>query len=837
MGKTRIREHVAEVVNVLETTQSHRDDKHAAVRALYTELISAFRADRDSGTVSALEELLRVLPDNFSGSSQAQTEAESRATAASWGNLPQPLFNDFVGRAKELGVLTRATSEPNGAVVTVVAEGGAGKTTLISRWLSERLPNDSSRKCHVFSFYGTRERKTWSTADLLTELESSLGRPSNSQAHSQHQRIRGIVEDARRDSLVLILDGIEVLQAPPGPHAGRIQDPLVRTLVQDLAKPGPVTLVLTSRMEVSDLTSVSPERMTKINLAGLPDADGAMLLRSLGVVGSDARLRNVSRAYAGHPLSLTLLGSYLKAARGGDCTQIPYRTPIDRRESIGAHVATVVQHYREWLTPPASRQFLDVLGLMSEPVSLSEIISLVRGKVHTGLNDQLHSTTPVDFRRICRQLCGLRLVAWEGNDHDVVETHLLIRDECARRMKEESPSAWKEGQRRLFRTILNSIDGTDAGLPTSQVLAGIGYGCEAGEPSNAWTKLFEPYVAGAVNLGGFRFYGDGRVGATLVALTHFFSDPWTTVADGLTAYEQAKLLDATALCLRAVGQLGQSIVPCERGYALRKSSLKQSRRDSTRIEAARSAIQLALLWCERATPNKALAYASEAVELALEAGPERDVAAYLRVRGYARALAKDAQGAQSDFNEASELAERLVSDGGARSYGWSHLVYDFWICRAEGSLVVSSIERDLAIALGPNPSLIDAGLLTAHLAIARMQASGVAPEVSQMEEAEILLRTAEREDQLPYALLASGHAHKARGELLKAREKYEQVRTTAIGSQQLLVELRARAMLASVSLDSQTDQTIYGHHVDAVAREKGIALDMIWRGPHDRRHF
>jgi hypothetical protein len=52
---------------------------------------------------------------------------------------------------------------------------------------------------------------------------------------------------------ILILDGLEPLQNPPGPQEGRVREPSLQALFRELAAFNPGLCVITTRMPVADI--------------------------------------------------------------------------------------------------------------------------------------------------------------------------------------------------------------------------------------------------------------------------------------------------------------------------------------------------------------------------------------------------------------------------------------------------------------------------------------------------------------------------------------------------------------------------------------------------------
>src|SRR4029077_15890062 len=117
---------------------------------------------------------------------------------------------------------------------------------------------------------------------------------------------------------LLVLDGLEPLQNPPGPQAGRLHEPSLQALLRELAAFNTGLCVITTRLSVADIADHEGSSALRCDLEHLSSDAGARLLRALGVKGHEAELRSASNEFRGHCLALTLLGSYLTDAYSGD---------------------------------------------------------------------------------------------------------------------------------------------------------------------------------------------------------------------------------------------------------------------------------------------------------------------------------------------------------------------------------------------------------------------------------------------------------------------------------------------------------------------------------------
>ena len=117
---------------------------------------------------------------------------------------------------------------------------------------------------------------------------------------------------------LLILDGLEPLQFPPGSQEGRIRDPSLQSLLRELAAFNSGLCMITTRLPIADIADHERTSAPRRDLEHLSSDAGAKLLQTLGVRGDDDELRNASKEFDGHCLALTLLGSYLTDAYRGD---------------------------------------------------------------------------------------------------------------------------------------------------------------------------------------------------------------------------------------------------------------------------------------------------------------------------------------------------------------------------------------------------------------------------------------------------------------------------------------------------------------------------------------
>ena len=240
--------------------------------------------------------------------------------------------SDVFGREEDIGFLDDAWANQQVNVVTIVAWGGVGKSTLVNHWL-RRMAAEQYRSAQLvfgWSFYRQGTSGDTSSADEF--LDAALHwfgdpDPRLGTAWEKGERLAKLVGHRRT---LLVLDGLEPLQNPPGAQEGRLRDPSLQALLRELAAFNMGLCVITTRMPVADLSDHEGSSALRRDLEHLSSHAGAQLLRALGVKGDEAELRSASDEFSGHCLALTLLGSYLTDAYNGD---------IRSRNEVSGHLA------------------------------------------------------------------------------------------------------------------------------------------------------------------------------------------------------------------------------------------------------------------------------------------------------------------------------------------------------------------------------------------------------------------------------------------------------------------------------------------------------------------
>ncbi len=491
------------------------------------------------------------------------------------GRLPIP-GRHFVGRDAELARLDAAWENPSTRVLTLVAFGGVGKSALVARWL-DRMSVDNWRgaaRVLDWSFYnqGIKDRVT-SAEPFIDHALRFFGDP-DPKAGSLHDRGARLAYLIRKERSLLVLDGIEPLQYPPGrPEIeGRLKDPSLTALLKGLAAANPGLCVVTTQERIADLDG-SPSTAPQIPLEVLDPGAAVALLRQLGVDGRESELHAAAEEFQRHALTLTLLGNFLRRARGGDVRK---RREIDLHradEKQGGHAFRVIATYARWLGEGPKLAILRLLGLFDRPAEADALKALRAAPPILGLTDHLfrkkgwwkkEAFSQEDWQNAVTTLRdqGL-LTAADPREPETLDTHPLVRACFAEELESHRPGAWKEGNWRLYEHLSQSAPDLPDTLEAMQPLyAAVVHGCRAGR-QNAMAEIYwRRILRGDEHFSWRRL---GAFGSELTTLASFFDLPWSQPSTRLNARNRALVLTLSGFHLRALGRLTEAIAPMEAG--------------------------------------------------------------------------------------------------------------------------------------------------------------------------------------------------------------------------------------------------------------------------------
>ncbi|MEM9555124.1 MAG: hypothetical protein AAGC60_12790 [Acidobacteriota bacterium] len=501
----------------------------------------------------------------------------------------------LLGRNDELARLDAAWADPETHVVSLVAWGGVGKTSLVATWAA-RLARKNYDGADVFdwSFYsqGSRDQSSASGDRFIDRALRFFGDESMADsARSAWEKGARLAELVARRKTLLVLDGLEPLQhGEKSPLSGELKDPGVAALLRGLAQRNSGLCVVTTRVPVEDLETFRRGTAPEWRLEHLSTEAGVALLGQLGVDGARKELEALVNEVRGHALTLHLVGRYLALAHGGDVRR---RDRFDFREVDaevqGGHACRAMAAYESWLEAEGEvgarmLAVLRILGLFDRPADAACLAVLRWPPASGGLTDAWFSPVKGWLRWLRRRSEPIDESAWdtavsrlveaglvvreaENLDEPTLDAHPLVREHFGRRLRDDDAAAWRAGHGRIYEHLTSTTehrpDSVEGLEPLYQAVA---HGCWAGRVQEACEAVYIGRILRGMGPNGFYSTKQlGAFGADLGAVACFFEQPWSRLAPSLAEAAQAWLLNQAAFRLRALGRLLEAVEPMRVG--------------------------------------------------------------------------------------------------------------------------------------------------------------------------------------------------------------------------------------------------------------------------------
>lgn len=386
---------------------------------------------------------------------------------------------ELIGREVETALLNDAWAKVQSHdpkrphILTFVALGGEGKTSLVAKWAADLAAQDWPGCDAVFawSFYsqGTREQTAVSSdlflAEALTFFGDAAMAASAQGAFEKGKRLAQLVGERRA---LLILDGLEPLQyAPASPTPGELKDQGLGALLKGLAATSHGLCVVTTRYALPDLRAFHGRTVREEKLARLARAAGVQLLKAHGVTGSDRRnlplhdgdanselvseFEKLVEDVDGHALTLHIMGSFLKKAFGGDIRKRDRVTFAKASQKTdNDHAFRAMAAYARWMedgSDEARRELaiLRLMGLFDRPATADCLAALLAAPAIPGLTEPLTGLPEEDWNCSLESLVAAKLLTVSPETVSVpasafplpasLDAHPLLREYFAERLK------------------------------------------------------------------------------------------------------------------------------------------------------------------------------------------------------------------------------------------------------------------------------------------------------------------------------------------------------------------------------------------------------------------
>jgi tetratricopeptide (TPR) repeat protein len=613
-------------------------ENHSALSLLLKQFTDpTFPPVRAGATLSGAAPATPSLATSDSEGSRQQTGSDALllsppAPAMRWVHAGDPIEH-FAGRADELARLDRWAADRSVRLVGVTAWGGAGKTALVTEWLVRRAgasQRPGVQGVFAWSFYDNPSEDEWARGLVIWARETFGVAPAGGRL------VDLVLSLLQRVGLVLVLDGLEVLQeAAGGGRYGRLLGGLLRDVLTALCRVEHRGLaVLTSRFVFADLECFDGGAARMLDVPALTPAEGAELLARAGGGWLPSRDRlNLVRAVDGHALGVgALAGALADNPPIGELYSL--LAELEQAGRTNHRVRRVLSFYAERLST-RDRAIIAIVSLFQRPIALSAVLVLGSSAV---LDGALADSTPAELRAAVQlRLGGLLSLHKDAS----VSAHPLVRD-TFRPLALNQASAQLASELTLDALPSGPVRSREDALRVAEIIELL---LEADE----WRPADELYGART---------DDGKVFNSLPAAAlgqrcalAFVATPAreTACRDRLSPSDLGYYLNSVGLHANSAGD----VVTAEHYL---QAAVQHARQSAARENLGRALRNWAecLLWLGR--PDTATDAASEALKI------DRGLDSYACL-AWAYDLSGDAKSADRNFIDADRIARRLLDHG------------------------------------------------------------------------------------------------------------------------------------------------------------------------------
>lgn len=670
---------------------------------------------------------------------------------------------ELFGRESELQLLDEAWENEKTNIVSFVAWGGVGKTALVNHWLKKRMARDNYRGAdcvYGWSFFsqGTSERAA--SADLFIDQALRWFGDTDPTAGSPWDKGERLANYLRQSRTLLVLDGLEPLQHPPGPQEGKLKDAAMQALLVELAAQQPGLCVVSTREQIGDLIEFENGTVIQHNLEQLSPQAGAQILRSLNVKGDDAELEQASREFGGHAFSLTLLGSYLEEVLEGDIQRRKEIQNLFEDTRYGEKAQAMIAAYEKWLGEGLELGILRLLGLFDRPADAASIAALREPPAISGLTEPLHQFKGREWNQALSKLRRIKLLAAAStNEPATVDAHPLLREHFKQQLQREKVEAWHAANNRLYEHLKSATKTFPETMEEmAPLFAAIGHGCAAGRHQEALDEVYRGRIQrGSRSFNTMRL---GAIGAELAALTGFFEVAWQQPVATLDQNSKGFVLNETGMDLRALGRLREA-------EHLLRAGLQERIAIRNWTSATVIASNLSQLYLLAGNLTDALKHAQQSVELA-----DRSNDAYQRMSKRTTLADSLHQLGETDkaiaaFQHAEDIQAQLEPDHPLLHSLWGFRYCDLLLEQGHLQLVSERASASLELEKRKEqPTLLAIALdnlMLGRVGTLEIKHSGKdanSQTASFLQSGLDGLREAGRQDYLPRGLLARAEFHR-----------------------------------------------------------------------------
>jgi WD40 repeat protein/transcriptional regulator with XRE-family HTH domain len=305
--------------------------------------------------------------EETSGAAQAPASLARGGPRLDWGDAPD--VASFYGREWERDLLSEWVVEERCRVVSVLGQGGIGKSALAAKVMHRVAEN-----FEVVIWRSLRDVPTCEA--LLDSCLQVLAPQALSDVSASPERRQDLLLDCLRSRRVLLVyDNLESF-LEEGEDSGRMRagyEGFSRVLRRVAETEYQSCLLLTSREKPGDLVPLEGSRapVRALRLARLGAEACQQLLAEKGVAGSTSEQLRLVETYAGNPLALKIVARTIVELFEGEI--VPF---LEQGEVVFGGVRKLLDEQYARLSA-VEQSVLLWLAILREPVNLQELLAVL----------------------------------------------------------------------------------------------------------------------------------------------------------------------------------------------------------------------------------------------------------------------------------------------------------------------------------------------------------------------------------------------------------------------------------------------------------------------------
>jgi len=380
--KHLIREYGLQVIwyNYQENKREDSDNGHGEVLECIQELVKAWVQKNESTRI-----ILKYFPE---------------------------LEPDFVGRTKELNDIKKSILNRHPKSVEIIGFGGEGKTSVLQYFIEQNIDMISYQTdfeiVYGCSFYRADVgRFINDTFNILCPESKILGIPD---------KVKRLVKIFKERKILLVLDGLEVVQNETGEIKNSYLDDIVNNALE-----GNSSIIITSRI-------FTGKNIKTLKLGSLSNSDVNSLFSKWDIDPNSYQIRRLIKEQVGrHALSIRVLAGLISENRNEALNllnTIEFSEIKDEVDLLKANkVSRILDSYRTILSNELYC-FMKCFSIFYNPVHTSVLLETLNKYLQeNAINDYLVGK---DLRPIILRLIKLRLLILEPGD--LLTAHPTVRD-------------------------------------------------------------------------------------------------------------------------------------------------------------------------------------------------------------------------------------------------------------------------------------------------------------------------------------------------------------------------------------------------------------------------